>query len=318
MTKIYNLTIFLLLTAIGYGQVKVDFENFNLTKGQFLNGSDQNGGFSAGDLFLKNYYDKDFMYWSGWSISASADSISGSFTNEFSAASGSGAEGSTTYAVGYGVENTIALKGDALGKPVKSLSINNSTYTSKSMKNGDAFAKKFGGISGNDKDFLMVTIRAWYKGTLKNDSVDFFLADYRFEDNTKDYIVKSWKDIDLSALGKVDSLQFIMNSSDVGNFGINTPTYFCIDNVITNFAVGVNEVKKAASSIFPNPASKSINVALQEGLIERYAVLNMDGIVVLSGSSNGSNIDVSTLKSGIYIMQAKSVTEIFNAKFEKL
>ena len=40
-----------------------------------------------------------------------------------------------------------------------------------------------------------------------------------------------WTDVDLSILGDVYGLSFDYESSDIGSFGINTPTYFAIDNI---------------------------------------------------------------------------------------
>ena len=62
--------------------------------------------------------------------------------------------------------------------------------------------------------------------------VEFYLADYRFADNGEDYIVDTWEYIDLSSLGAVKSLEFGLSSSDVGDFGMNTPAYFALDTVV--------------------------------------------------------------------------------------
>ena len=44
------------------------------------------------------------------------------------------------------------------------------------------------------------------------------LADYRFEDNSQDYIVDTWEFIDVSAtsLNAADTIAFVLSSSDVG------------------------------------------------------------------------------------------------------
>ena len=62
-------------------------------------------------------------------------------------------------------------------------------------------------------------------------SLDFFLADYRFADNSKDYIVDKWTVVDLTALGKVNKLTFRFSSSDNGDYGMNTPAYVCLDDL---------------------------------------------------------------------------------------
>ena len=64
--------------------------------------------------------------------------------------------------------------------------------------------------------------------------MDFYLADFRFADNSLDYIVRDWRFVDLSGLGVVSRLEFDLASSDSGAFGINTPAYFAMDSLAAN------------------------------------------------------------------------------------
>lgn len=304
--------------SISHSQVIEDFEQYNLKKGQYLNGSDLSGGFQSNNIFLFNYYNTEFSYWSGWSISAATDTVTASFTNEFSAASGGGAEASLTYAVSYGAENKMVLKGNAKGNPVKSISINNGTYPALSMKNGDAFAKKFGGISGKDKDYFYITIKAWYEGQLSKDSVDFYLADYRFDDNNKDYIIKKWTNVELASLGPVDSLLFVLHSSDVGDFGINTPTYFCIDNVVFDTQVSTIDDASLEIAIGPNPSHDFIQLyGKLEGESE-YVIHKLTGATIVAGKTMANTIDVSHLRAGQYIVHVKNGGKTASLKFVKI
>ena len=58
-----------------------------------------------------------------------------------------------------------------------------------------------------------------------------FKRHFRFVDNAQDYIVDDWTWVDLTGLGPIVGLEFTMSSSDVGEFGMNTPSYFAMDNV---------------------------------------------------------------------------------------
>ena len=93
-------------------------------------------------------------------------------------------------------------------------------------------AKKFGGASGDDPDWFVLTIIGKDSQGLVTDTVDFYLADYTFADNNQDYIVDTWEYVDLTSLGAVESLEFTLSSSDVGQWGMNTPGYFAMDNLI--------------------------------------------------------------------------------------
>jgi hypothetical protein len=67
--------------------------------------------------------------------------------------------------------------------------------------------------------------------------VEFYLADFRSADAGQDYVVQDWRTVDLKPLGdKVASLQFAMETTDLGDFGPNTPFYFALDDL--NVRVG--------------------------------------------------------------------------------
>ena len=57
---------------------------------------------------------------------------------------------------------------------------------------------------------------------------EYYLADLR--DAEKAYIINDWRYVDLSGLGKVAKLGFELSSTDNGDYGMNTPAYFCFDN----------------------------------------------------------------------------------------
>jgi hypothetical protein len=96
---------------------------------------------------------------------------------------------------------------------------------------GSPFSKEFGGQTSNDEDWLKLTITGKDAAGNITGTIDFYLADFRFADNTKDYLLDSWAFVSLRALGPVKSLEFSLASSDVGAFGMNTPAYFCLDTL---------------------------------------------------------------------------------------
>jgi hypothetical protein len=187
--------------------------------------------FSSGSCDFKSNYDISFGgFWtSGWAYSKTNDTIVGDFTNIYASYANKGAGNSNNYAVSQN-ETFIHLKQNI----IKGIYFSNTTYAALSMKNGDAFAKKFGGTSGNDSDWFKVTINAYQNGNMKAEKAEFYLADFRFQNNAQDYIIKDWTYVNLQSLGSLDSLKFTLTSSDTGQFGMNTPAFFCIDNVITD------------------------------------------------------------------------------------
>jgi hypothetical protein len=154
------------------------------------------------------------------------------YTNSFSAITAGGISapdsGGTKYAISYGA-SSISFS-DKASHRINGFYATNATYTYLSMRDGDAYAKKFGGTTGNDADWFKLQIWGIKADGSKTDTIDFYLADYRFSDNSKDYLVNDWRWVDLSSLGSVKSIQIGMASSDNGKWGMNTPSYFCLDN----------------------------------------------------------------------------------------
>ena len=198
--------------------------------GVFYNGSDSAGGFSSGGAHFTNYYSSDYGSWSGWAYSTTHDATTPGFSNQYSAFPGPrspDAAYGVAYVSDYDGPTVIALPSGA-DAPL-SLTLTNTTYAVDSMRNGDGFAKKFGGASGNDADWFLLTITGLDSFGGSPGTVDFYLADYRSADNDLDYIVTDWTDVDLTSLGSgVQSLEFTLSSSDSGDFGINTPAYFAL------------------------------------------------------------------------------------------
>lgn len=212
--------------------VTVTFENLSPTiphtnGGSYEDGANLSGSFSSGPLTLPNAYDSGF--WSGWSYSTITDNTTPGFTNQFSAFPGSGSGGSSTYVVGYGYGGpTIPIPA---GYMISSVDVANTTYAALSMRDGDMFAKKFGGAGGDDPDFFRLTFTG-YAGGGAIGSVTVDLADFTFADNSLDYILDGWLQVDLSPLAAAEELELSFASSDIGTFGINTPLYVAMDNVV--------------------------------------------------------------------------------------
>ncbi|MFG0268278.1 MAG: DUF4465 domain-containing protein [Rhodopirellula sp. JB055] len=219
------------------GSAVIDFETLGSDLGAATFSNQAPDGFTQEELALNNDYNSLYRSWQGWAISKETDSTTAGFSNQYSAFPGVGHDGSDTYAVGFysefaEPENRPTLELDPeVGSQFDSLWITNTTYAALSMTEGDLFAKQFGGDSGTDPDFFEVDIHGLDAAGESIGTVTVTLADFRFENSADDYIVDEWIEVDLSSLGYAQALQFEVRSSDVGDFGINTPTYFAVDDV---------------------------------------------------------------------------------------
>ncbi len=284
-------------------QVVADFENIPLATASFLNGSDGRSSFSSGEIELAVDYIAAFDSWSGWAISSLQDNMTPGFNNQYASIAGSGREGSQNYAVSYAPTTSVLRL--PMPRVVEELWITNSTYTYYSMLEGDAFAKRFGGETGNDPDFLLLTVRAFRDGMQLADSIAFYLADYRFADNSQDYLLSDWTLLHTASLGVVDSLVFSLSSSDEGDFGMNTPAYFCLDDVLSSLPTPIQAAPqdKGALLVFPNPViGKNIYLRSEQALSRMaYRLYDSLGRLQAQGFTQGQ-ITVASSAPGVYTL----------------
>jgi hypothetical protein len=327
--KLIRLLIILIAIFSGniYAQTVSNFDSLALMENSYWNGSEKPLGttFVSGNAIFPNFYDTAFGgFWaSGWAYSNKKDSSTAGFGNIYSAISAEGYNSSKIYAIGA-QGSKIYLNSQAIGKVVSGFYITNSTYAALSMRNGDNFAKKFGGSSGNDEDWFKLTLKKWHGGILSSDSVDFYLADFRFSDNSKDYIVRNWQWVDLSALGNVDSLQFQLSSSDVGTYGMNTPAFFCIDNFTTSDSYSDIFERKIeySAKIFPNPVSDYLYIEFKDYTDKKLKIVVSDiaGRMVLHlmcESMDSIKIPVRQLDSGTFFITILGLNQIVSTSFIK-
>lgn len=90
-------------------------------------------------------------------------------------------------------------------------------HTLKAITEGLYNARAF-----NDKDTLTLVISGVDNQYQETQSVEYHLA-------INGTYNKGWEKVDISSIGKCVGLSFRMKSTDVGQWGINTPTYFAMD-----------------------------------------------------------------------------------------
>lgn len=302
----------LTLFTFGFAQSVSDFEDFNLDPESFLNGSDGSGGFTNGNLFFPNAYSQDYNFWTGWAISNTTDITTAGFMNQYSAITGGGYDGSDNYAVtfAFSPSQMKVISQNPEGTGVTGLYVTNSTYAYLSMRDGGAPAKQFGGPTGDDPDFFLLTIKKYLDGELSTDSINFYLADYRFEDNSMDYIIDEWTYINLNNFGKIDSLSFSLSSSDNDvMFGMNTPAYFCVDNIdAPDILISTDDLEESIDiSIFPNPANDVVFVKKSNFKPAQISIYNLFGQNVLQSNflESTKSLNIENLVPGTYIMEVR-------------
>lgn len=304
--------ICLLSLSVLKAQVVADFESFTLTPNSYYKDTNSVDWQTTNAVFQYDW-NKNFSFWSaGYSYTNMNDSVNGSYTNLYGCKPLTGYNSSAKYVTG---QDGGKIKLKAPQNTVLGFYVTNSTYAHKIMQIGDTannLAKKFGGTSGNDPDWFKITVKGYQNGSMKPDSAEFYLADYRFSNNSQDYIVKNWQWFNTSGLGVVDSIKILMYSSDKGSFGINTPAFFCMDNFTTSQIAGINELSMVKDfNVYPVPASEKINLrftALEKfnSEIKVYDILGKEISSVNCQFNPGQNnfrLNIGELNTGIYFVE---------------
>ncbi len=268
----------------------------------FYNGSDGRGYFAdtVEDVWVKFYntYDQTWGSWQGWAYSTWKDDTTEGYTNQWSTYSGYLID--STFALAYvaidwnnDYENIPAgIKFSCPVEPV-SIYVANCTYTALVIKNGNSFARAF-----EPGDYFKLIIIGINNG-MPTDTIEHFLADYR--DSLK-YIQKDWAYIDLRPLGEVDSISFNVVSTDVGDYGMNTPGYFALDLLRFNKSSRTTAVFTPDNddeiNIYPNPSTSYFIVPQNITKTELYDIYGHK-----IGEWSVSRINVYGLQNGLYIVR---------------
>lgn len=189
--------------------------------GLFLNTTTGGYGFASGGIAV-----------SQWN-----DMTTAGYTNQCSVyygtngANDGGVDNSKTFAVVHAPTfgesgGYMYFKADGTERALSHAWFMNNTYALLSMEQGDGFGKKF---SYADKDWCKLTIVGVDASGETTGEVEVYLADFRTADAPG--ILKDWKRVDLKPLGKVSRVNFSISSSDGEGMYMNTPAYFCMDNI---------------------------------------------------------------------------------------
>jgi hypothetical protein len=234
-------TFFFVLLVLGIFQfasaagLTVDFEDLSLPSDSYEKGVHLSGSFTSHGATFNNDYNSSYDSWSGWAYSSTTDVATPGYTNQYSAFTGSG-DNSPTYAVAYDYApgaSTIELPA---GYRPASMKITNTTYAALAIRDGDdgfGGVRQFGINEQDGGDYFLLQITGLNSSNQAVGTIPFYLADYRNLNGAQDQLVTDWTTVDLSSLpASTVKLSFGLSSTDNGDYGMNTPAYFAMDNLV--------------------------------------------------------------------------------------
>lgn len=283
-----------------------DFEDVELSPSGIWEPMEGNNEMFSHGWTFTNYYSSYF--WGGFTASDRTD-LSQTYMNaQFTAATGCGYDGSAQYAVAYTYgAQTDVYAADGEPRAVTGCYVTNNLWAYQNMLEGDNTVSTFGGYSGNDPDWFKLTATGKDANGQTVGTLDFYLADYRFDNPEDDYILNTWEWFDLSPLGEVSTISFSLSSSKNNNSGMITPAYFCMDDFNGGAATDLppyiaNPVPDVIMTEYPKLVYIDLNgVATDpddpDELIE-YELMDNSNPEALSASLSGRNLALNRLTSG--------------------
>ena len=225
MRKLYAVFFFALMSLSGMAGDVVTFEQFEVNENGYLNDFGEDACFEAGGFTFNCNYFPEWSYWSGFAISNRTKTAFDSYElDQFNSCVGQGANGSEKYVVAFPQGETIDIDA-AGGEVISGFYVTNNAWVVDAILNGDGMTP--GAFATGD--FLTLSIIGNHPDETA-DTLVYYLADYRSENEADHYYVSDWRWIDLRALGQVESITFRMDSSRKNDWGMTTPGYFCMDD----------------------------------------------------------------------------------------
>ena len=275
----------------------------------FLNeDDDEREFFVSGDYAFASGCVHDWYYWYWFGYANRTETKFESLDDQWNNVVGGGFDGSATYGVAYASDFNGPCYVTLLTEPavVPGFYITNSSYAYNSLTGGDPYAKKF------DKgDWFKLTITGYDADGVVTGTKDYYLADLR--DEATAFIINDWRYVDLSCLGEVAKIGFELSSTDTGDWGMNTPAYFCFDN----FGAKGEEVLPEKNVVFVSSTGYATFVAekdvdFSETGVEAFAVTKsaVAGLVHLTPITEACAGEAVLVKAdeGTYVMSAAATT----------
>lgn len=175
----------------------------------------------------------------------------------------------------------------------------NNPYAYYAIKEGNPYSTKF-----EQGSWFKLIVHGVDENAVETGTVEYYLADYRSENAEEWTLNNSWEWVDLSSLGQVASIYFTMESSDVNDYGMLTPSYFCLDKltVSTEEPTSVDEVVAAPVKAYYDRSAGCVRV--HTSAPAEVSVYSVNGAWVARQSvADSAAIDLTAVPSGVYIVR---------------
>ena len=229
MRKFFFFFLALFVATMAFAQDLATFEDIQLGSNGIWQAPVGENEMPSGGWLFANF--TEYGYWGGFTASNRTDISQTGLNAQYTAITAGGHDGSAQYAVAYtyGMPTEV-YAADGLTHTVTGCYVTNNLWAYQHMLEGESGVTPFGGASGDDPDYFRLTATGMDSNGQTIGELDFYLADYRFDDPNEDYVLNTWEWFDLSPLGPVASISFSLWSTKGNYGGFITPAYFCMDD----------------------------------------------------------------------------------------
>lgn len=185
-------------------------------------------GFHGENVGCEHFYNDEYNYWGGFALSKvyDRDAANGKYENQYAVYNTEAASGDNFLLYYYDSYSDpcdmVFIKQSALLHSVK-LNLTTYVYASITDEAINDFARKF-----EDGDYLKVVFSALDKlEKPTGEPVECYVVDYR---DGKRFVADNWNEFSLGFTA--DRVRITIETSDVGEYGANTPLYIAIDDLV--------------------------------------------------------------------------------------
>jgi hypothetical protein len=233
-TRVVVSAMSILVTNTFAATIVVDFEDLTLAADSAVAGDENELPFTSRGVTFNRTWNHEFGCCPGaWAYSNKTDLTTAGHTNSHSAyvlPAGGGYGGSANYAVANDNDFDDAVVTMPGPSRIEGMYVTNTTYAYLAVVDGDDGAEAHF-VKGPfaDGDWFKLDVLGVDAAGQETGQVEIYLADYR---DGQSAAISDWSWVDLTSLGEgVSALEFELSSSDTGMFGMNTPSYFAIDEL---------------------------------------------------------------------------------------
>lgn len=278
------------------------------TKGTVMEGTygdEMVGSFVSGSYQFSNSYNTSYGSWSGFAYSNRTATDFNTITpDQYNSVVGHGYDNSENFAVAFNGGEIKVLNAPLTGDSIRGCYITNSAWTANTILNAKESDSAHKFAKG---DWMKITFTG-HRADGTEATVDYYLADYRAAKEADYYCLDTWQWVDLRSLGKVTSITYSLSGSDSGQYGLNTPAYFCLDNFNGNRVVGEAAMQAAGGEIDLSKfftfddAEATVSYAFADALgeeLKQNVTLSSDGrLTVKDGFYKKFDVTVSATQKG--------------------